>query len=587
MTIVWYWIVLVCVFLLPIVKMFLISSGFARRASLKHLKVQTSRCYVSPTTVLFSSSDGDKESISKQQNKNKGQGKSKVTEAPPVQQSLEELRQVRIQKMKELEKLGHNPFAYKFNPTHSANELHGQCKHIENSGEDQTIKVSFAGRVMLRRFFGKLAFFTLQDDAGSIQLYIDQPQLQEEFNKLRDFTDAGDIIGVHGYMKRTGKGELSIFVQSWEMLTKALQPLPDKYHGLSDINKRYRQRHVDMIVNSHVKDTFRTRAKIISLIRQQLDNQGYLEIETPILHSQPGGAEAKPFTTYHNTLDMPLSLRIATELHLKRLIVGGFPKVYDIGRIFRNEGLSTRHNPEFTSIELYQAYADYHTMMNLTEDLVCNIIKAIPSITAKTNITNSNVAADTTNSHSPEGIEEISETLIIPYQGQLINMTKPWRRVSMIDLVKDACGMDFTPYFTASSSFTDYEALRRNALQEIELYTRITPSVKQLLQEKRTVGEMLNVLFEEYCEKNLIQPTFVMNHPIDISPLAKPHRDFPGLTERFELFIVGREHANAFSELTDPIDQRERFNKQVGLHMYMMMNDVVCVLTNVFWFVLC
>ena len=368
--------------------------------------------------------------------------------------------------------------------------------------------------------FGKLAFFELQDDSGSIQLYLEAGRLGDEFKTIKEWTDAGDIIGVTGTIKRTDKGELSVYVSEWSMLTKSLQPLPDKWAGLTDVNKRYRQRHLDLISNAEVRKTFRSRAFIISSIRSILDKKGYIEIETPILESQPGGAEAKPFITYHNALEMELTLRIATELHLKRLVVGGFERVYEIGRIFRNEGLSTRHNPEFTSIELYQAYADYHDMMALTEEIITNITQALHG------------------------------SLKIPYQGKMVDLTPPWRRAPMHSLVEEATGIDFLPFLETK----DVVAARAAA---------VTANIPRgLVDGKETVGEVLNVVFEELCESTLIQPTFVMDHPTEISPLAKPHRSKKGMTERFELFIVGREHANAFSELTDPIDQRERFNKQ-------------------------
>ena len=368
--------------------------------------------------------------------------------------------------------------------------------------------------------FGKLAFFELQDDSGSIQLYLESGRLGDEFKTIKEWTDAGDIIGVTGTIKRTDKGELSVYVSEWSMLTKSLQPLPDKWAGLTDVNKRYRQRHLDLISNAEVRKTFRSRAFIISSIRSILDKKGYIEIETPILESQPGGAEAKPFITYHNALEMELTLRIATELHLKRLVVGGFERVYEIGRIFRNEGLSTRHNPEFTSIELYQAYADYHDMMALTEEIITNITQALHG------------------------------SLTIPYQGKMVDLTPPWRRAPMHSLVEEATGIDFLPFLETK----DVVAARAAA---------VTANIPRgLVDGKETVGEVLNVVFEELCESTLIQPTFVMDHPTEISPLAKPHRSKKGMTERFELFIVGREHANAFSELTDPIDQRERFNKQ-------------------------
>lgn len=380
---------------------------------------------------------------------------------------------------------------------------------------------------MVKRTFGKLAFFQLQDDTGFIQLYIDKGRLLDVFDDIRDVVDAGDIIGVTGTMKRTDKGELSVYVSSWSMLTKSLQPLPDKFHGLTDVNKRYRQRHLDMIVNPEVRQVFRDRAFIISAIRSMLDKDSFIEIETPILNSQPGGADAKPFDTYHNSLEMNLTLRIATELHLKRLVVGGFDRVYEIGRIFRNEGLSTRHNPEFTSIELYQAYADYNDMMLLTEKLVATIA------------------------------QQLRGSTVVPYQEHLIDLTPPWRRVSMNDLVLEATGVDF--YNTFMLNRSDPES----ALEEARVAAVQSGRVPlELVASKRSVGEIMNVVFEERCEKLLIQPTFVTEHPVEISPLAKPHRSKPGLVERFEMFMVAREHANAFSELTDPIDQRSRLAAQ-------------------------
>lgn len=455
-------------------------------------------------------------------NGNKKGGKKFVKPDEPVL-TLEEIRQVRIEKINSLQAKGVNPFAYQYHSSHDTPQLQQLFADLPNGQEDIDADVSIAGRIMIRRVFGKLAFFTLQDSKGSIQLYLDKSRLQDHFEELRDLVDAGDIIGVRGSVKRTDKGELSVYVKEWTMLTKSLQPLPDKYHGLVDVNKRYRQRHLDMIVNPEVRQTFRSRAFIISSIRKMLDADGFLEIETPILNAQPGGAEAKPFQTYHNSLDMPLTLRIATELHLKRLVVGGFDRVYEIGRIFRNEGLSTRHNPEFTSIELYQAYADYHDMMALTENMISSIAK------------------------------ELQGKLQIKYQEKDIDLSPPWRRVSMIDLVKETCGVDFYPFIANKD--------REGALQAAITQAKISPG---LVAGKGTAGEILNVVFEELCEASLMQPTFITEHPIDISPLAKPHRSKPGLTERFELFIVGREHANAFSELTDPIDQRNRFNLQVS-----------------------
>eukprot|EP01039_Chlorochromonas_danica_P008711 gene8713-9597_t len=446
-------------------------------------------------------------------------GKKKATEEP--KQTIEEIRQVRVGKVDALRSQGMTPFAYTYPVTHQTRALQKQYLHLENGVEDSNAVVSIAGRIMIRRVFGKLAFFELQDESGTIQLYLEKSRLGDAFDSIKEMTDAGDIIGVEGTMKRTEKGELSVYVTRWSMLTKSLHPLPDKFHGLTDVNKRYRQRHLDMIVHPEVRQTLRQRALIISRLRQLLDSEGFLEIETPILHVQPGGAEAKPFLTFHNTLDMPLTLRIATELHLKRLVVGGFDRVYEVGRIFRNEGLSTRHNPEFTTVELYQAYADYNDMMALTEKVVCSIA------------------------------QEVAGGLVIPYQNQTVNLSPPWRRISMIDIVKEATEVDFYPFIKSR----DVVGARSAAVKECGL-------PEALVQEKETAGEILNVVFEEICERTLQQPTFITEHPIDISPLAKPHRSKEGLTERFELFIVGREHANAFSELTDPVDQRQRFERQ-------------------------
>ena len=435
--------------------------------------------------------------------------------------SATELRQARVNKLEDMKAAGVNPFAYTFSTTHKTAELAELYKDMA-PGEERDVAVAVAGRVMIRRVFGKLAFFTLQDETGQIQLYCEKGRMGDQFEKLKDWTDGGDILGAKGSIKKTDKGELSVYVKEWQMLTKSLAPLPDKWGGLTDRDIRYRMRHLDMIVNPEVRKTFRSRSFIIASIRRMLDDVGFLEIETPILNSQPGGAEAKPFSTFHNALSMDLTLRIATELHLKRLVVGGFDRVYEIGRIFRNEGLSTRHNPEFTSIELYQAYADYSDMMNLAERLVCTIA------------------------------QDLTGGTVVQYQGQRIDLTPPWRRASMDSLVREATGVDFLPLLANKDIATAKAAVKKAGVPA------------SLVDPKNTVGEVLNIAFEELCESKLIQPTFVTDHPIDVSPLAKPHRSKAGLTERFELFAVGREHANAFSELTDPIDQRVRFEAQAA-----------------------
>jgi lysyl-tRNA synthetase, class II len=435
----------------------------------------------------------------------------------------DDLRATRLEKVTQLKELGLNPYAYRWDVTHQAQALQEQYKDLAN-GEEVEDEVSIAGRILTRRVFGKLAFFTLQDETGTIQLYLDKgtieaamPELPDAFNHLKQLTDAGDILGVKGGLKRTDKGELSVKVNQFSILTKSLLPLPDKWHGLTDVEKRYRQRYVDLIVNPEVQQTFRRRALITASIRRLLDSKNFIEIETPVLQSESGGADARPFVTYHNTLEMDLYLRIATELHLKRLVVGGFERVFELGRIFRNEGVSTRHNPEFTSIEIYQAYGDYEDMMTLTEEMITT-----PA-------------------------QEVLKTLQITYQGEAIDLTPPWRRVTMHDLVKEHTGLDFAAFTNLDEAKAAAKAAGIHGVEDCG-----------------SIGKLLNEAFEQKVEATLIQPTFVTDYPVEISPLAKPHRSKPGLVERFELFIVGRETANGFSELTDPIDQRERLEAQAA-----------------------
>lgn len=360
---------------------------------------------------------------------------------------------------------------------------------------------------------------------------------------------------MRGTIRRTDKGELTVYANEWTMLTKAALPLPDKFRGFTDVSKRYRSRHVDLIVNPNVRETFRKRAKITSKLRRMLDDMGFLEIETPVMHTQSGGAEAKPFETYHNSMDMQLTLRIATELHLKRLIIGGFDRVYEVGRIFRNEGVSTRHNPEFTSVELYQAYADYDDMMDLTENLVC--CKCKYSVLVK-EMAKYRVDIVLTffvyHQKSTKAIaEEVCGSLTVPYAEETISFERPWRRVTMHDIVKEQIpDFDF-----AALDPDDPESLTK---AKTAASAAGVPGVETL----NSVGDVLNTCFEELCEPTLIQPTFVIDYPVEVSPLSKPHRSKPGLVERFELFAVGREHANSFSELTDPVDQRERFEAQAA-----------------------
>lgn len=447
-------------------------------------------------------------------------------QSPPEQQttsSIDAIRAIRLEKVQQLKALGMNPYAYRWESTHHAAELQAKFADLA-AGEEVDLQVAIAGRILARRVFGKLAFFTLQDETGIIQLYLDKKRIQEKmadvpdaFNHLKQLTDSGDILGVKGTVKRTEKGELSVYVSQYTMLTKSLLPLPDQWYGLTDIEKRYRQRYVDLIVNPNVRETFRRRAKITAGIRRYLEQQGFIEIETPVLQTEAGGADARPFITYHNTLEMDLYLRIATELHLKRLIVGGFEKVFELGRIFRNEGVSTRHNPEFTSIEVYQAYADYNDMMQLTEDIITSVA------------------------------QEVLGTLEITYQGEAVNLTPPWRRVTMHELVQEKTGLDFTAFQTLEEAKI---AAKKVGIENVD--------------QCQSLGKLLNECFEQKGEETLIQPTFVVDYPVEISPLAKPHREKPGLVERFELFMVGRETANSFSELTDPMDQRERLEAQAA-----------------------
>jgi lysyl-tRNA synthetase class 2 len=454
-----------------------------------------------------------------------------LLEPPPdaggdATEAYAELRGRRLAKAEAMRAAGVEPFAYGFEASHSAAAAQAEWAGLENGAEDEGARVSVCGRLMAKRVFGKkLAFFGLRDATGEIQLFLEKKRVNgglgdddpKTFKNLLEWTDGGDVVGASGTVKRTDKGELSVYVDDWTMLTKALAPLPDKHKGLVDVQTRYRRRELDLIANPDVRRTFELRAKITSGIRRFLDDRGFLEIETPTLHSQPGGAEAKPFETKHNALDLDLTLRIATELHLKRLVVGGFDRVYELGRIFRNEGVSTRHNPEFTSVELYQAYADYDDMMVLTETLVESLAQNLVGTTQ------------------------------LPYADETIDVSTPWRRVTMSEVVRDA-GVDF-------------EGLD---LDEAKAAAKAAGVPAALADKQETLGYLLNCCFEELCEAKLRQPTFVTDYPVEISPLAKPHRSKPGLVERFELFCVGRELANAYSELTDPVDQRARFEAQAA-----------------------
>ena len=439
---------------------------------------------------------------------------------------MSEIREARLLKSNILLKKGLEPYAESFEKSHSTKYLIEKFSDL-NNGEEKDFNVSIPGRVIAKRFMGKIAFFTISDQYGQIQLYLEKKLIDTNkkdetilsFEDLKEIVDIGDWIGVYGTIKKTNKGELSIKVSKWEMLSKSLHPLPDKWHGLTDIEKRYRQRYLDLIVNPKSKNVLQTRAKCISFIRRWLDEKDFLEIETPILQSEAGGAEARPFITHHNTLDIPLYLRIATELHLKRMIVGGFEKVYELGRIFRNEGISTKHNPEFTSVEIYQAFSNYFNMMDLTEELIKDIV------------------------------HEACGSLIINYQNKEIDFSKPWKRISMTNIVKEFTGIDF-------EIFNGDLLKAKDAAKDINV---------EISNKINTVGRLLNEVFEQKVEPQLLEPTFVIDYPIEISPLARPHFNNKNMVQRFELFIAGRELANAFSELIDPVDQRQRMQLQQSL----------------------
>ena len=428
-----------------------------------------------------------------------------------VELDMNHLLKVRKEKLDNLIAEGKNPFEItKFNRTHTSEDIEKHYDELE--GKDVTV----AGRIMSKRIMGKASFCHIQDATGKIQSYVSINDLGEESYKQFKEDDIGDIIGITGFVFKTKTGEISIHAKELVLLTKSLRPLPEKFHGLKDTDLRYRQRYVDLIVNPEVKQTFEKRIKIIKEMRRILDEKGYMEVETPILQTIAGGATAKPFITHHNSLDIDMYLRVAPELYLKRLIVGGFDKVYEIGRNFRNEGMDIKHNPEFTNMELYAAYENMEDMMAITEELISTIAKNVLGTTK------------------------------ITYQGVEIDLTPAWRRVTMIDIVKEKTGVDFNEIETDEQA---QEAARKAGIE-------IDPI-------KTTRGDILAQFFDEKVEETLIQPTIVYNYPIENSPLAKKVPEDPRMTQRFELFIGGREYANAFSELNDPIDQYERFLAQV------------------------
>ncbi len=425
------------------------------------------------------------------------------------EQDLNQLLKIRREKLSELQAAGKDPFQItKYDVTHHSSDI----KENYDTMEGQIVRV--AGRVMQKRVMGKASFCNVQDLKGNIQSYVARDSIGEEPYKDFKKYDIGDIVGIEGEVFKTKTGEISIHAASVTLLSKSLQILPEKYHGLTNTDLRYRQRYTDLIMNEEVKDTFVKRSKIISAIRRYLDGQGFMEVETPMLVSNAGGAAARPFETHYNALNEDVKLRISLELYLKRLIVGGMERVYEIGRVFRNEGVDTRHNPEFTLMELYQAYTDYHGMMDLTENMYRYVA------------------------------QEVLGTTEVPYGEHVIDLGKPFERLTMVDAVKKYAGVDF-------DQVADTKAAKKLADEHHIEY-----------EARHTRGDILSLFFEEFCEEKLIQPTFIMDHPIEISPLTKKKPDKPDYVERFELFITGREMANAYSELNDPIDQRERFRAQ-------------------------
>ena len=426
-----------------------------------------------------------------------------------TEQDLNHVLKARRDKLAELQAAGKDPFQItKYDVTAHSMEIKDHYDQWEEK------EVSIAGRMMFKRVMGKASFCNLQDLQGRIQVYVARDSVGEDAYKEFKKLDIGDIVGVKGTVFTTKTGEISVHASEFTLLSKSLQVLPEKFHGLTDTDLRYRQRYVDLIMNEDVKDTFIKRSKILAAIRKYLGGEGFMEVETPMLVSNAGGAAARPFETHFNALDEDLKLRISLELYLKRLIVGGLERVYEIGRVFRNEGLDTRHNPEFTLMELYQAYTDYHGMMDITEGII------------------------------KEVAEKVAGSDKIVYQGVELDFSKPFERITMLDAVKKYTGVDF------------------DEIPDTETAKKVAKEHNVEFEEVHEKGDILNLFFEEFVEDKLIQPTFLMDHPVEISPLTKRKPDKPDYTERFELFICGHEYANAYSELNDPIDQRERFKRQ-------------------------
>ena len=428
------------------------------------------------------------------------------------QQDVHRLMQVRLDKLNELKAVGKDPFEITtYEQSHHAAEIKAHFEELKDT------EVSVAGRMMSKRIMGKASFCAVRDLSGDIQIYVARDAVGEEAYAFFKKYDIGDIIGVRGKVFETKTGEISIHAEELTLLTKSMQPLPEKFHGLTDTDQRYRQRYIDLVMNPEVRETFVKRSKIISSIRRYLDERGFMEVETPMLVSNAGGAAARPFETHYNALSEDVKLRISLELYLKRLIVGGLERVYEIGRVFRNEGLDARHNPEFTLMELYQAYTDYEGMMNLTEDMFRHVAR------------------------------EVNGSAKIMYSGTEIDLEKPFRRITMTEAVKEYSGVDFA------------------TIETLEEARAIAKEKGVAFEERHKRGDILNLFFETFCEEHMIQPTFVTDHPIEISPLTKKKPNNPDYVERFELFIYGREMCNAYSELNDPIDQRERFKAQDAL----------------------
>lgn len=431
-------------------------------------------------------------------------------------ESLNDQMIVRQEKMQELADRGMDPFGEKFHRTHYSNEIvEAYDEFTKQELEEKETSVIIAGRIMTKRGKGKAGFAHLKDKNGQVQIYVRQDEIGEEAYDIYTHSDLGDFIGIKGSVMKTNTGEVTVRAKEFTFLSKALRPLPDKYHGLTDVEQKYRKRYLDLIANDESLERFKKRSQIIAAIRERLNNKDYLEVETPILHNIAGGAAARPFQTHHNALNTELYLRIAPELHLKRLIVGGMERVYEISRVFRNEGIDATHNPEFTMIEIYTAYADYWDVMDLTEDLIRSVA------------------------------QEVNGTAVVEYGGETIDLESDWTRIHMVDLIKQETGVDFW------EDMTDEEArqLAKEHNVEVEDYAQF--------------GHVVNEFFETFCEDKLRQPTFVYGHPTAISPLAKKNKEDGRFTDRFELFIAGHEYGNAFTELNDPIDQRERFEAQV------------------------